>query len=179
MLFQIRIRLFLVILNTNTIISTYFEYEYVFMRYPGLNPQMMDLQQGVQPAVQIHCLSVAAAALGEKRVAGAELTSCGRPMRPVCQPTELFGEHRDSAQVLSTPLQRQFSGYEACDLAELAYFGGALLGDRSLWVTAAYPLITQIECRVRTWTREPLRAGCPGPCCEAMLCTETQFAHAL
>ena len=109
----------------------------------------MNLQPGVQPAVQIHCLSVAAAALGEKRVAGAELTSCGRPMRPVCQPTELFGEHRDSAQVLSTPVQRQFSGYEACDLAELAYFGGALLGDRSLWTTAAYPLITQIECRVR------------------------------
>ena len=70
-------------------------------------------------------------------------------MRPVCQPTELFGEHRDSAQVLSTPVQRQFSGYEAYDLAELAYFGGALLGDRSLWTTAAYPLITQIECRVR------------------------------
>ena len=79
-----------------------------------LIPQMMNLQPDVQPAVQIHCLSVAAAALGEKRVAGAELTSCGRPMRPVCQPTELFGEHRESAQVLSTPVQHQFSGYEAC-----------------------------------------------------------------
>ena len=109
----------------------------------------MNRQPDDQPAVQTHRLFAAAAALGEKRVAGAELTSCDQPMRPVCQPTELYGEHRDSAQVLSTPVQRQFSGYEACDLVELAYFGGALLGDRSLWTTAAYPLITQIECRVR------------------------------
>ena len=44
-----------------------------------------------------------------------------------------------------------------------------LLGDRSLWTTVAYPLITQIECRVRGLESHY------GPCCEAMLCIETQL----
>ena len=69
--------------------------------------------------------------------------------RPPTLP-ELYGHHHDDeTRISALPIVTKHSGWEACDLAELAYFGGALLSDQGAWTGRAAAIITQMECKMR------------------------------
>ena len=77
----------------------------------------------------------------------------GRTGFPVRRPIELppvYGDHVDleAIECLAVDLSK-FSGWEACDMVELAVWGGRLLCAGGKWVDAVMPLVTSMECRMR------------------------------
>ena len=74
-------------------------------------------------------------------------------LRPrVVELPPIYGDHADRAVVLATPILARFvdtDAFKACDLIELALFGGRYTHGDGQWVEAVMPLITQIETKIR------------------------------
>ena len=74
-------------------------------------------------------------------------------LRPrVVELPPIYGDHADPAVVLATPILARFvdtDAFKACDLIELALFGGRYIHEDGQWVEAVMPLITQIETKIR------------------------------
>ena len=74
-------------------------------------------------------------------------------LRPrVVELPPIYGDHADPAAVLATPILARFvdtNAFKACDLVELALFGGRYIHENGQWLEAVMPLITQIETKIR------------------------------
>jgi len=74
-------------------------------------------------------------------------------LRPrVVELPPIYGDHADRAVVLATPILARFvdtDAFTACDLIDLALFGGRYIHEDGQWLEAVMPLITQIETKIR------------------------------
>ena len=95
-----------------------------------------------------------AVAANRERPASLSAVSLENAQSPVVtDPKQLpiYGQHAEPEALRKLPLVSSASGWEPMALAQLAWWGGELLGNRAAWVggTRSRPITTIAECMVR------------------------------
>ena len=110
-------------------------------------PTMRHFQETPQPLP-----AQLAVAANRKRPADLGVVSLENAHFPmVTDPTQLpiYGQHAEPEALRKLPLVASASGWEPVALAQLAWWGGELLGNRAAWVKETRAIITIGECMVR------------------------------
>ena len=111
------------------------------------NPPVFNLHVAAPISQQQPCADTC-----RKRAASLDVTALHSQQFPVVtDPKQLpiYGQHAEPEALRKLPLVASASGWEAFWLAQLAFSGGELLGERVGWVKAVMPAISVVECSIR------------------------------